>query len=524
MVSSHRVTVTSSHGTLLPSTRASQDGQIMLRRRMNPRSFNQLLQAQEGVDHCLSLTPWTNSRDTGALTTLCCQSFLTSSISNRMEVPSTGSSGTFGQSHAWKTRWKTASTSSRFTTPWSGSSWTWPMHSTPYQSVRLSGSSCAERWVLDSSSSKLSAWAESYHPTSGAGLQRPLVAWYHQSSAAASFVARSTWMTASWLLEEALMKFHAPSLSRCWPSPSWVFPSLGTSIGDRVVLWIGAQLSVEDFGISVAIPQDKLDALHRQTSQFLSATIAQKKALPSFCSKHAFVDGMVWVALASSSPVAVGTRPLSAVPSGALVVAGSLLRGSWFLVRLSGSSRSQQRGAPRPLHCHRCVPLGFCWCLVGEFQACGVVRYSTDKSRSSQIQGQRRVVQAQHHLGSPRPPRGRCGHDCQVHGPWRASGVIHCQRSRAWCGSTATPPTSMLLPRNLPQTPSWACTQWSSRLTSGVYLVDYLMICHGCGPSVTPSTAAPRARATATGSRSGSLVLETHCCKAQARWAYPSLQ
>ena len=44
--------------------------------------------------------------------------------------------------HAWETRWKTASTSSAFTTPWSGPSWTWPTHSTTHRSVRLSDSSC----------------------------------------------------------------------------------------------------------------------------------------------------------------------------------------------------------------------------------------------------------------------------------------------------------------------------------------------------------------------------------------------
>ena len=43
---------------------------------------------------------------------------------------------------------------------------------------------------------------------------------------------------------------HALSQPRCWPSPSWVFPSLGTKpVGDRVV-WIGAQLSIEDCSIS----------------------------------------------------------------------------------------------------------------------------------------------------------------------------------------------------------------------------------------------------------------------------------
>ena len=64
------------------------------------------------------------------------------------------------------------------------------------------------------------------------------------------------------------------------------------SLGDRVV-WIGAQLSVEDFGISMAIPKDKLDALHSQTTRFLSATVAQKQDLLSFCGKLSFVAGVV---------------------------------------------------------------------------------------------------------------------------------------------------------------------------------------------------------------------------------------
>ena len=114
-------------------------------------------------------------------------------------------------------------------------------------------------------------------------------------------------MTSSWPLEEALMKDHAPSM----------FAVLGSflawdeaSLRDRVV-WIGAHLSVEDFGISVAIPKDKLDAMHGQTTRFLSATVAQKKDLRSFCGKLSFVAGMVptlrpfidkvWAALASSS-------------------------------------------------------------------------------------------------------------------------------------------------------------------------------------------------------------------------------
>ena len=57
---------------------------------------------------------------------------------------------------------------------------------------------------------------------------RAAVACCHQSSNAMSSVARSTWMTRSWPLEEAPAKDHASSLSRCWPSPSWASPSLET--------------------------------------------------------------------------------------------------------------------------------------------------------------------------------------------------------------------------------------------------------------------------------------------------------
>ena len=58
------------------------------------------------------------------------------------------------------------------------------------------------------------------------------------------------------------------------------------SLADRF-LWIGAQLSVEDFGISV---DSDPGALH---TRFLSATVAQKKYICSFCGKLSFVAGMV---------------------------------------------------------------------------------------------------------------------------------------------------------------------------------------------------------------------------------------
>ena len=146
-VFSHRVTVTGSEGTKLLSTRVSQAGQIMLRRRVKPRSLT----------NCYM--PRTNSRATWAWTVLCCPSLPCSPGLNRTEVRNTTLSGTFcgprstprwpsangSFCHACKTRWKTASTSFGFTAPWSDSSWTWPSHSTIYRSDRLSNSSCAAR-------------------------------------------------------------------------------------------------------------------------------------------------------------------------------------------------------------------------------------------------------------------------------------------------------------------------------------------------------------------------------------------
>ena len=80
--------------------------------------------------------------------------------------------------HGWKTRWKSARTSSGFTAPCS--SWTWHTHSTTHRSVRLSPRLQSPRhwWKVH-----------------GAGLQRPRVASCRGSSAATILVARSTWMT-----------------------------------------------------------------------------------------------------------------------------------------------------------------------------------------------------------------------------------------------------------------------------------------------------------------------------------------
>ena len=63
------------------------------------------------------------------------------------------------------------------------------------------------------------------------------------------------------------------------------------------------------------------------------------------------------------------------------------------------------------------------------------------------------------YLGSSRLPRGRAALVARYgSGSWRASGLIHCQPSKACCGSPTSAPTSTLLPRGLPWTPSGACT------------------------------------------------------------------
>ena len=95
-----------------------------------------------------------------------------------------------------------------------------------------------------------------------------------------------------WTLEVPSRKGHAPSQLRCWPLPSWVSLSLVTK-PVSVTEWIGAQLSVEDSNISVAMPKDKVDALHGETSRFLSAAVAQKKDIQSFCGQLSLVAGVV---------------------------------------------------------------------------------------------------------------------------------------------------------------------------------------------------------------------------------------
>jgi len=82
-------------------------------------------------------------------------------------------------------------------------------------------------------------------------------------------------------------------------------------IRGSTVVWIGAQLSATREGIQVTIPQDKLDDLSHQTSEFRKQTVAYRNAVRSYCGKLSFVAGMVpvlrpflsmlWAALSSKS-------------------------------------------------------------------------------------------------------------------------------------------------------------------------------------------------------------------------------
>ena len=150
-VSSHRVTVTRSQGSpaslhtclaAWSNCASAEDG---------PEISDPLLHAQEGVGHCLFfhiLDELQSYLGVGhvALSKLA----LTTKLKPDGSAADLGPSSVGRQLHkvppllgrlcclGRKTRWKTASTSSWFTAPWSGSSWTWPTHPTTYRSVRLS--------------------------------------------------------------------------------------------------------------------------------------------------------------------------------------------------------------------------------------------------------------------------------------------------------------------------------------------------------------------------------------------------
>ena len=131
----------------------------------------------------------------------------------------------------------------------------------------------------------------------------------------------------------------------------------------------------------------------------------------------------------------------------------------------------------------RVFPVAASWlprpATLSQMRALGVLPVSCSKVSSLWRGGHHQFVQAQHYLGSSRPRRAVSV--CQVRGYWRALGLTHCQRSGAWYGSPASPPTSTLLPGSWPWTLSWACTQWASRLTSQAVPTDYLTICHERG-------------------------------------------
>ena len=108
------------------------------------------------------------------------------------------------------------------------------------------------------------------------------------------------------------------------------------SLGDRV-MWIGAHLSVEHFGLSGAIPKDKLHAPARPDVP-VPVSHSCTKGRSSVILREADVCGwdgpnapsLRWHGLGFGLkfPSAVGARPLSALPGGTLVGAGSSLRGS----------------------------------------------------------------------------------------------------------------------------------------------------------------------------------------------------
>ena len=379
-----------------------------------PEIVNQLLHAQEGICPCLFFDTLNELQSYLGVAMLCFPSLLSSPSSNQMEVRSTGLSGTtFGATstpqcpllsglccHAWKMRWKTASTSSGFTAPWSDSWWTWPTHSATFRSVRPSDSSCAKRSVFGSLSSKSSAWGgESPHPKSGAGWHQPLVSWCRRSSAATSFVARSAWMSRSRQSEEAWMKYHALLLTRCWPSPPWDSPLLGTK-AISVTMWYGSAPSsqLKTSASQWPFQRTKPDPLHSQMARFLSAAVAQKKDLRDKLSF--FFAGMVPTPRVLGGAgfdlrVAVGAPPLSALLGGALVVPGSLLRDSGSAGQ--GLPRSQHRGTRgNNVATDRC-PWGYAGVLFESFKPeawCATPLTKHD-------------LQAQHFLVSSRPPRGR---------------------------------------------------------------------------------------------------------------------
>ena len=118
---------------------------------------------------------------------------------------------------------------------------------------------------------------------------------------AGGHIARRTYLFTVALLAITLVGFPM----------AWGKGVLGTD-----VQWIGARLTVVSEGIRVAIPEDKLQELKKQTAELRNVAVVSRRVLRSFCGKLSFVAGMVttlrpfvrmvWAALASSSRLPAG--------------------------------------------------------------------------------------------------------------------------------------------------------------------------------------------------------------------------
>ena len=185
-VESHCAAVTSSQGTQLLSTRVSHAGH-------EPEIVNKLLHAQRAWATACSSTPSTNSRATGAWAMLCCPSWPSSPSSNRMEVRSTGPSWIFfvqTSAPLWPSlsglncqacdgavEWLTVDVAHAV----------YNMPIRPSERQFLCGK-VDNRFLVF----KVFGMGGKSSPNFLCRKAAALVAWFHRSSAATSFVARST--------------------------------------------------------------------------------------------------------------------------------------------------------------------------------------------------------------------------------------------------------------------------------------------------------------------------------------------
>ena len=304
-----------------------------------------------------------------------------------------------------------------------------------YPSIRLSSSSCAAR--------RPSVRGLQSRRHGGKGGREQVFAQYlgpahgwHWSRGVVGLQRRrvpSTWTTPSWPLGGCL-----EGRTRTLPVALLAVAFLGfllawekASLGDRMV-WIGAQLSVE--------------VSQWPTQRTSSRPCATRR--PSYCQPRSHVRGLsgqsvssypvllawsprsgpslTWSGRCGPLPVAVGARRLSALQGGALVVAGSLLKGPGLPAR---SVVCPEGGYIATDAC----PLRFAGGPLTEkglrkFRACvGTSKHNTAWETLPFLVGER--------LG---PPETRV--------------LVSCLRSRARSDSPANHPTS---PRSWPWTPSW---------------------------------------------------------------------